>query len=70
MIGRANPGSWPFCSQSKSAYSIAEMASMVAQTPFGKGKIDVTGVGFQVWLENNSMQENALPWLAGRQFLS
>ena len=35
----------------KSAYSIAEMASMVAQTPFGRGKIDVTGVGFQVWLE-------------------
>jgi ubiquinone/menaquinone biosynthesis C-methylase UbiE len=35
----------------KSAYSIAEMESMISQTPFGKGKIDVTGVGFQVWLE-------------------
>ena len=35
----------------KSAYSIAEMESMIAQTPFKKGKIDVGGVGFQVWLE-------------------
>lgn len=35
----------------KSAYSIPEMESMIAQTPFGKGKIDVSGVGFQVWLE-------------------
>jgi ubiquinone/menaquinone biosynthesis C-methylase UbiE len=35
----------------KSAYSFAEMESMTAQTPFGNGKIDVTGVGFQVWLE-------------------
>ncbi len=35
----------------KSAYSIAEMKSMIAQTPFGKGRIDVGGVGFQVWLQ-------------------
>lgn len=35
----------------KSAYSIDEMRSMVAQTPFGKCKIDRSGVGFQVWLE-------------------
>lgn len=35
----------------KSAYRIDEMRSMVAQTPFGKCKIDVRGVGFQVWLE-------------------
>ena len=35
----------------KSAYSIGEMKSMIAQTPFGKGKIDITEVGFQVWLE-------------------
>jgi ubiquinone/menaquinone biosynthesis C-methylase UbiE len=35
----------------KSAYSVDEMKSMVAQTPFGKCKIDVNGIGFQVWLE-------------------
>jgi ubiquinone/menaquinone biosynthesis C-methylase UbiE len=35
----------------KNAYSVAELESMIAQTPFGKGKIDVTGVGFQVWLD-------------------
>lgn len=35
----------------KSAYSIAELESMIVQTPFGKGNIDVSGVGFQVWLE-------------------
>src|ERR1051325_8911256 len=34
----------------KSAYSIAEMEAMIAQTPFKKGKIEVAGVGFQVWL--------------------
>ncbi len=35
----------------KSAYSIADMESMIAQTPFGKGKIDVGGVGFQITLK-------------------
>jgi len=35
----------------KSAYGIADMESMIAQTPFKKGKIDVDGVGFRVWLE-------------------
>jgi ubiquinone/menaquinone biosynthesis C-methylase UbiE len=35
----------------KSAYSIADMESMIAQTPFKKGKIEISGVGFQVWLE-------------------
>lgn len=35
----------------KSAYSISEMKSMVAQTPFARCRIDVDGVGFQVWLE-------------------
>lgn len=35
----------------KSAYSIADMEAMIAQTPFGQGTIDVSGVGFQVWLE-------------------
>ena len=35
----------------KSAYSVDEIKKMVAQTPFGKCKIDVDGVGFQVWME-------------------
>jgi ubiquinone/menaquinone biosynthesis C-methylase UbiE len=35
----------------KSAYSVAEMEAMIAQTPFGKGKIEVGGVGFTIWLE-------------------
>jgi ubiquinone/menaquinone biosynthesis C-methylase UbiE len=35
----------------KSAYSVEEMRAMVAQTPFGQGRIDVDGVGFQVWLQ-------------------
>jgi ubiquinone/menaquinone biosynthesis C-methylase UbiE len=35
----------------KSAYSVAEMESMIAQTPFGKGRIDVGGIGFQAWLK-------------------
>ena len=34
----------------KSAYRVADMEAMIAQTPFKKGKIDVGGVGFQVWL--------------------
>lgn len=35
----------------KSAYSVDEMRAMVAQTPFGRCRIDVSGVGFQAWLE-------------------
>ncbi len=35
----------------KSAYSIAEMEAMIAQTPFRKGKFDIGGIGFQVWLK-------------------
>ncbi len=35
----------------KSAYSVADMEALVAQTPFGKGKIGVSGVGFQLRLE-------------------
>ena len=38
----------------KSAYSIAEMESMISQTPFGTGRIDADGIGFQVWLEKMS----------------
>jgi ubiquinone/menaquinone biosynthesis C-methylase UbiE len=34
----------------RSAYSVTEMESMISQTPFGKGKIDVNGIGFQAWL--------------------
>ena len=35
----------------KSAYSVDEMRSMAARTPFGKCRIDTDGVGFQVWLQ-------------------
>lgn len=35
----------------KSAYSVTEMKTMVAQTPFRQCKIETSGVGFQVWLE-------------------
>lgn len=35
----------------KSAYQVEGMESMVAQTPFGKGKIESKGIGFQLWLE-------------------
>jgi ubiquinone/menaquinone biosynthesis C-methylase UbiE len=35
----------------KSAYSIAEMREMISQTPFGQARIEVSGVGFQAWLE-------------------
>ena len=35
----------------KSAYSIDKMKTVIAQTPFGKSRIDVNGIGFQVWLE-------------------
>ena len=35
----------------KSAYSIADMEAMIAQTPFKKGRIEVGGVGFQAWLK-------------------
>jgi ubiquinone/menaquinone biosynthesis C-methylase UbiE len=35
----------------RSAYSADEMKAMVSQTPFEKCKINVDGVGFQVWLE-------------------
>jgi len=35
----------------KSAYSVDEIRSMVAQTPFGQCRINVDGVGFQVLLE-------------------
>lgn len=38
----------------KSAYSIADMESMISQTPFGRAKIDVSGIGFIVWLERRA----------------
>lgn len=34
----------------KNAYSVAEMKSMVARTPFGKCQVELDGVGFQVRL--------------------
>lgn len=43
---------WTFHSMlRKSAYSVPEMESMVAQTPFGRGKFTVGGIGFQLLLE-------------------
>ncbi len=38
----------------KSAYSIPEMEAMIAQTPFGKGRIEGGGVGFSAWLTKGS----------------
>jgi len=35
----------------KTAYSISEMESMIAQTPFGKAKINTGDIGFQVWMK-------------------
>jgi len=35
----------------KNAYTVAEMEAFVAQTPFGKCKIEIDGIGFQVGLE-------------------
>jgi ubiquinone/menaquinone biosynthesis C-methylase UbiE len=35
----------------KSAYSVDEIRAMVGRTPFGQCKIEMDGVGFQVWLE-------------------
>ncbi len=35
----------------KSAHSTAEMRAYASQTPFGGCRIDVSGIGFEVWLE-------------------
>jgi len=35
----------------KSAYSVEDMKDMVSHTPFGTCKVEVDGIGFQVWLE-------------------
>ena len=35
----------------RTAYSLEAMRNMVAQTPFGKCRIEVSGVGFLAWLE-------------------
>ena len=35
----------------KSAYSVDEIKRMVSQIPFKKCKIEIDGIGFQVWLE-------------------
>lgn len=34
----------------KSAHSVEDMEFMIAHTPFDRGRIDIGGVGFQVWL--------------------
>lgn len=34
----------------KSAYGVAEMEAMIAQTPFGKAEIEIDGVGFMARL--------------------
>ncbi len=39
----------------KSAYTIDQMKSMVAQTAFGTCRIDVKGVGFMVWLTKKNI---------------
>ena len=35
----------------KTAYSVEQMKAMVARTPFRKSRIDVSEIGFQLWLE-------------------
>jgi ubiquinone/menaquinone biosynthesis C-methylase UbiE len=35
----------------KTAYSVAEMESMISQTQFGAGRIETGGIGFTIWLE-------------------
>jgi ubiquinone/menaquinone biosynthesis C-methylase UbiE len=35
----------------KSAYRVSDMESMISRTPFGKGRIDIGNIGFQVLLE-------------------
>jgi ubiquinone/menaquinone biosynthesis C-methylase UbiE len=35
----------------KSAYSVANMEFMISRTPFGMCRIEIDGVGFQVWME-------------------
>ena len=35
----------------KSGYCVPEIKEFVAQTPFGKYKIDTNDIGFQLWLE-------------------
>ena len=36
---------------SRRAYTIPELKAMVAKTPFGQGKIGLSGIGFELWLE-------------------
>ena len=43
---------WTFKSMLlKNAYTIAEMEAFVAQTPFGKCRVESDEITFQVWLE-------------------
>jgi hypothetical protein len=36
---------------SKTAYSLEQMRSMIAKTPFHACKVDVKGIGFQIRLQ-------------------
>jgi ubiquinone/menaquinone biosynthesis C-methylase UbiE len=46
----------------RNAYSVTDIESMISQTSFGTGRIDVDGVGFQVWLEKKQYaNDNNLP---------
>jgi hypothetical protein len=38
----------------KSAYSVDEIRAMVSQTPFGRCRIDTSGIGFMAWLERRA----------------
>ena len=44
----------------KSAYRIRDMESMISRTPFQNGKIEVNGIGFQVWLRKNKYEMNRI----------
>jgi ubiquinone/menaquinone biosynthesis C-methylase UbiE len=43
----------------KSAYGVAEMESMIAQTPFGEGTLEVEGIGFQVRLRKRAQSRES-----------
>lgn len=44
----------------KSAYRIKDMESMISRTPFQNGKIEVNGIGFQVWLRKHKYETTGI----------
>jgi ubiquinone/menaquinone biosynthesis C-methylase UbiE len=61
-LGRINAAltGWTFRQMLvKSAYGVAEMESMIAQTPFGEGGIEVDGIGFQVRLRKRAQSRDS-----------